>query len=109
MSGEKIILELTEEERQNLEFVVRNSKDLGVEMNKRSRELAARIRGLVDSPPQVLKAPDWSKVIKLAEARRDSVADGTHHEDDDNPHYMFEEAMKAVFGSDYFDWENART
>ena len=59
--------------------------------------------------PQVLENIDWSEVISNATDRRDRVAEGSYHEDNDDSSYMLEAVMQAVFGKDYFDWENEET
>lgn len=59
--------------------------------------------------PKPLENPDFSSLIANLESDMDSVVDGTWHEDNDNDHYVWEEAMKAVYGKDVFDWWNKNT
>lgn len=73
-------------------------------------ELEARIeQKKKDEAPQVKENIDWTSVINDAISRRDSVIEGSYHEDNDDAQYMFEAVMQAVFGEDYFSWENEET
>lgn len=56
--------------------------------------------------PEVKEDIDFSNVIKLATKRRNSILDGDYHEDNDDNQYIFEEVMMAIFGKEYFNWEN---
>jgi len=39
----------------------------------------------------------------------DFINSDDYHEDNDYDHYIFEEAVKAVYGKDIFDWVNKNT
>ena len=39
----------------------------------------------------------------------DSIADGSYHEDNDTAHYIFESALKAIYGKDIFNYINENT
>lgn len=49
------------------------------------------------SLPIPLANPDWSKLIKTATSHL-----STYDEDNDDMHYIYEEAMRAIFGPDIF-------
>lgn len=55
--------------------------------------------------PDTILEPYWGRVIELAVERRDKIATEARPPKD-SVHYIFEEVMKAVFGYDYFKWEN---
>lgn len=46
--------------------------------------------------------------VAFAVGIRDSIVNGTYHEDNDNAHYAYELIMTEVFGKDYFKWENKK-
>jgi len=57
--------------------------------------------------PKIQKEIDWSRVIQSAIHRFSIVLDSQLPLGDENSkQFMFEEVMKAVFGKDYFTWEN---
>ena len=58
-----------------------------------------------EKAPEPLRYIDWKKVIALAHDIVEEIRKN-HVRNDDNLHYMYEEVMKAVYGDDYFDWEN---
>jgi len=55
--------------------------------------------------PKPVENPDWSRLIKTCE---ECICEHEKGEsvDSDLPHYIYEEAMKAVFGPDIFKWIN---
>jgi hypothetical protein len=59
--------------------------------------------------PKPLEFPNFDHVKKACAEHVQSIIDGTYHEDNDDAHYIFEEAMKAVYGADIFKWYNANT
>ncbi len=59
--------------------------------------------------PKVQPKIDWNPLIRLAEKRVKAVSNGTYHDDNDDIHFMFELAMKAIYGKDYFVWQNKNT
>lgn len=74
-----------------------STEDLERELERRKREL----RG----PPTPLKEPDFSNLQELVvEGTKASVQNG--YEDDDFQHYVYEAAMEAVFGKDFWTWRN---
>lgn len=56
-------------------------------------------------PPSMIMNVDWGKVLVYAKERKDAVERGSFIGDDDE-HYMFEAVMEAVYGENYFEWEN---
>lgn len=56
--------------------------------------------------PHPVENPDFSKLIKNLENRMDDIVNDKYHDDDDDFYYVWEEAMKAVYGKDVFDWWN---
>lgn len=65
--------------------------------------------GATKQGPPMVSDPDWSGVIATAKSVVDEILNGSYHEDNDDKHYMYEEAMQAVYGKDFFDWMNANT
>ncbi len=74
------------------------------------RELNAREanKRLADIP-QAYNPIDVKSIIEFAESVRDDVVNGNYHEDNDNAQYAYETIMEAVFGRDYFTWQNKNT
>jgi len=62
---------------------------------------------IMDKPTQ-LKEPDFEELKKQCQAYIDYVASDDYHEDNDRDHYIFEEAMEAVFGKDVWKFINGR-
>lgn len=58
--------------------------------------------------PSVLKNIDWTRLIQVCEERINEL-ELDPSDDSDTPHYIYEEAMQAVYGNDVFDWINERT
>lgn len=57
--------------------------------------------------PQTLPVPNWDPLIKMIEeSLAESIKQG--YENDDFQHYVYEMAMKAVYGDGYFPWRNAQ-
>lgn len=71
--------------------------ELEEELNRRKKQNAA---------PTPLDSPDWEPVKSACEEIVKSIINETYHMDDDSSHYVFEEAMKAVYGKDIFKWYN---
>jgi hypothetical protein len=84
-------------------FVMLDLKNVTNEQLK--TELMRRVQRKANAPEPVVE-PDFSSVIKLAVNIRDEIVGGEYHEDSAFPQYMFEEAMKAVYGDDFFVWFN---
>jgi len=65
-------------------------------------ELESRKRQASMSPP-VKPNPDFGPLIKTV---TDGVAESikTGYEDDDFKHYVYEAAMTAIYGKEYWDW-----
>jgi len=60
-------------------------------------------------PPQQLKEVNLDELKKICQEYIDFVNnDEEYHEDNDYKHYIFETAMKSVFGEDVFDYINSR-
>ena len=57
--------------------------------------------------PIPLEHPNFDHLVKMiVDGVNESIANG--YEDDDFPHYVYEAAMEAVYGKDYWDWHNSR-
>ena len=56
--------------------------------------------------PHPVENPNFSTLIGNLEETMDSIVDGTYHEDNDDTQYVWEDAMKEVYGKDVFDWFN---
>lgn len=59
------------------------------------------------SIPQPLENIDTDSILEFAIAVRDEIVQGLT--DEDNDHWAYECVMMAVFGKDYFDWQNKNT
>lgn len=69
-------------------------------------ELERRQRPVLPRPCHV-RDPDWEPLIKMMEeSLTESIAKG--YEDDDFKHYVYEMAITAVYGKEYFQWRNAQ-
>lgn len=75
--------------------------ELKAEIERRRKEKAAQER------PKPVAQPDLSDLTKLCEDHLVEVEEGK--EDEDTAHYIYEEAMKAVFGPKVFDWINKKS
>jgi len=59
--------------------------------------------------PQQLKEINLDKLKRICQEYIDFVDnDEEYYEDNDYDHYIFEQAMKTVFGEDVFDYINTR-
>jgi hypothetical protein len=56
--------------------------------------------------PQPLASPDWTEVVKVCQERLQEYLDG-NETDSDIPHYIYEAAIKAVFGPGVWEWIRA--
>ncbi len=57
--------------------------------------------------PTVRINPDWNPLIKMiTDGTGDSIAQG--YERDDFKHYVYEAAMEAVYGKEYWAWRSAQ-
>lgn len=59
----------------------------------------------VDARPQPVKEPDLSKLITMTQDYLKGLAENGFT-DDDSKHYIYEEAMMALYGRDVFKWIN---
>jgi hypothetical protein len=85
-----------------------NMKDLkNISTEALQKEIERRQK--IEKVPRKQDNIVWDSVVQSALDRRDRVASGEYHEDNDDAYYMFEEVMTAVFGKDYFKWENEQT
>lgn len=83
---------------------LKNVSDDELEKELQNRKQQAELAEI----PSQLDNIDWRRVIGTAMIRRDSVVEESYHEDNDDAQYMFEAVMEAVFGINYFEWENKR-
>jgi len=76
----------------------------GVPDDALEAELARR-KKLANMPPQPLKEPDFSGLVKtVTSGIAQSMEEG--YEDDDFKHYVYEAAMEAVYGKGFWTWRN---
>tara|TARA_R100001530_G_scaffold26226_4_gene21141 strand:- start:20303 stop:20494 length:192 start_codon:yes stop_codon:yes gene_type:complete len=61
----------------------------------------------MDKPVQI-KEPDFNKLRNLCQLHLDFCASADFHGDNDDGHYIYEEAMEAIFGKDVFKFINER-
>jgi hypothetical protein len=55
--------------------------------------------------PKPVESPDFSCLIKCCvEGNARAISEG--YQDEDLRQYVYEEAMTAIFGPDYFVWRN---
>ena len=57
------------------------------------------------SRPRPLDDIDFKPLIKMLESNMNDIVKGNYHDDDDD-HYIWETAMKCVYGRDIFNWYN---
>lgn len=55
--------------------------------------------------PKQLENPDFSRLREYCQEYIDHL-DKNGYEDDDIQHYIYEEALQAIFGRDVFGWIN---
>lgn len=70
------------------------------------KELAAR-KAKRAGPPTPLEKPDYSQLRQMIIGEITQACENCY-QDDDFEHYVYEEAMKAVYGPDIFTWLNAQ-
>jgi hypothetical protein len=59
--------------------------------------------------PKILETPDISGLMRICQEYMDFVDnDEEYYEDNDYNQYIFEEAMKSLFGEKVFDFINER-
>lgn len=57
--------------------------------------------------PDRIRYPEWGPLMKMIqEGLEESIKEG--YEDEDFKQYVYEGAMKAVYGEGYFQWRNAQ-
>lgn len=56
--------------------------------------------------PERIQNPDLSRLQSTIESGFQEMLDGTWHEDNDDAGYIYDEALKALYGRDIFDWVN---
>ena len=70
-------------------------------------EAEIRKRTSVSSVPEPLRSPDFSELHKMVvEGVNESHAE--QYEDEDFKHYVYEAAMIAVYGKNFFTWRNSQ-
>jgi len=68
-----------------------------------TEELEAELERRKTKRPTPVQDPDWGTlVIHLKDHVKRIHEKGREHDDDE--HYAYEEAMKALYGPDIFDW-----
>lgn len=54
--------------------------------------------------PQPIEDPDLTGLRSVLAEYINSIYNGTYHEDSDVDHYIYEEAVKCIYGEEIFDW-----
>lgn len=49
-----------------------------------------------------MKTPDFTKLIELVKQYKEYVESDDYHEDNDYQHYIYEAAVEAVFGEEFW-------
>lgn len=75
-----------------------SEEDLKAELAERERQKKAGAK------PKPIANPDYKRLVQCLEAGMEEIAERGYSKDFD--HYVFEEAMKAVYGPKVFDWYN---
>jgi Holliday junction resolvase RusA-like endonuclease len=61
-----------------------------------------------NAPPTPVPNPDFSNLVKtIVDCLEESIRD--QYEVKDFEQYVYEEAMKAVYGPDFFEWRNKQS
>lgn len=68
-----------------------------------------KVNHIKSDRPMPLENPDFTSLIKNLESTMDQVVSGDYHEDNDDSYYLWEDAMKAVYGEKVFNWWNKNT
>ena len=85
-----------------------STDDLEKDIERLTAELEQRRKDhVLATMPKPVENPDWSRVQKMCQEVIDSLAKDNWY-DDDMDHYIFEGAMRVVFGKDVFTWMNKR-
>ena len=84
---------------------LKNLQERRESLNKEIEEVKGEIHAL--EMPQALENPDFSKLIEVCVSQTEHVA-AHGWETKDAEYQVYETAVKAIFGSDYFDWFNVR-
>lgn len=60
-------------------------------------------------PPKALADPNWAKVITLAQEYVDRIEEGDIlSTTEDMPDYIFEAVMTAIYGKQFWEWNNKK-
>jgi len=59
-----------------------------------------------DETPEPIENPDYSFLIDTCKAYVEEVKNGVS--DSDTRHYIFEAAIGAIYGKDFWKWNNSR-
>lgn len=72
-------------------------EDLAAELERRKKA--------IDAHPPMIGNFNWNPLLDMLDYNaKQSIKQG--FEDEDFPHYVYEEVLKAVYGKDYFGWKN---
>jgi hypothetical protein len=58
--------------------------------------------------PKPIENPDLTELIKVCEGHFNTLDKGEGGDDNDDDHYIYEEALKAIYGENVFDYVNSR-
>lgn len=56
--------------------------------------------------PQQINQPNLNSLRATVAEYIEDIHTGKYHPDSDDHHYIFEEAVKALYGQDIFEWIN---
>lgn len=75
-------------------------------------EMGEKINAPEREKPQMIESFDFNNYVKLRSACQeyiDFIWGPNYHEDSDHTHFIAEEALKAVFGEDIYNYINKKT
>ena len=59
--------------------------------------------------PKQLKTINLESLVSTCQQHLDYIDSDDYYEDNDDAHYIYEEAMRTIFGKDVFNYINERT
>lgn len=81
------------------------------ELVNRNPEFRKRFIDVEIGAPDPIPVDDrnWNTLESIAESIVKEVQDGSYHEDNDDAHYMYEAALTAIYGDNFWDWFRKNT
>lgn len=80
-----------------------------IEREDGTHEYVNLIPEKASSPPEKLVFPDWGAIEKIVQEYIAFVWSPDYHDDSDFKHYIFETAIRAIYGEGIWDKINAET